>query len=45
MLINSLYGMVSPKQSKEHQKKLQAAIEYLGSKYLLANLIQKKESK
>lgn len=45
MIINSLYGMVSPKQSKEHQKKLQAAIEYLGSKYLLANPIQKKESK
>ena len=45
MLINSLYGMVSPKQTKEHQKKLQAAIEYLGNKYLLATSIKKKEIK
>ena len=45
MIINSLYGMVSPKQSKEHQKKLQAAIKYLGNKYLLATSIQKKEIK
>jgi hypothetical protein len=37
--------MAKLKPSKEHQKKLQAAINYLGNKYLLANPIQKKESK
>lgn len=45
LIIKSLYGMTSPKPSKEHHKKLQAAIEYLGNKYLLATSIQKKESK
>jgi hypothetical protein len=45
MLIHSLYGMASPKLSKEHQKKLQAAIEYLGDKYRLAKPVQKKEIK
>ena len=45
MIINSLYGMKSPKQTKEHLKKLQAAIEYLGDKYRLAKPIQKGESK
>ena len=37
--------MTSPKPSKEHHKKLQAAIEYLGDKYRLATSIQKKEIK
>ena len=45
MLINSVYGMSVPKPTKEHLKKLQAAIEYLGDKYRLANPIQKGESK
>lgn len=44
MLINSLYGMESPKPSKSYAKKLQAAIEYLGEKYRLASSI-KKETK
>jgi hypothetical protein len=41
MIITSLYGMVMPKQSKDHQKKLQAAIDYLGDKYILAISIKK----
>ena len=41
MIINSLYGMKSPKPTKEHLKKLQAAIDYLGDKYRLANPIQR----
>jgi hypothetical protein len=41
MLINSLYGMKSPKHSKHYEKKLQAAIEYLGKKYRLASSIKK----
>jgi len=45
LIIKSLYGMTSPKPSKEHQKKLQAAIEYLGDKYRLATSIKKKEIK
>jgi hypothetical protein len=45
MLIDSLYGMTTPKPSKDFQKKLQAAIEYLGDKYLLAKQIQKKDEK
>jgi len=45
LIIKSLYGMTSPKPSKEHHKKLQAAIEYLGDKYRLATSIQKKEIK
>ena len=45
MLITSLYGMTSPKPSKEHQKKLQAAINLLGEKYLLAKPIKKGENK
>ena len=44
MLINSLYGMASPKQSKEHARKLAAAKELLGDKYLLAKPIQKLET-
>ena len=44
MIISSLYGMASPKPTKEHQKKLQAAIDYLGDKYRLAKPIQKGES-
>jgi hypothetical protein len=43
MLINSLYGMKSPKPSKDYSKKLQAAIEYLGEKYRLASSIKKVE--
>lgn len=43
MLINSLYGMAVPKQSKDHAKKLQAAIDYLGVKYRLATSIKKVE--
>ena len=43
MLINSLYGMASPKPSKEYAKKLQAAIEYLGEKYRLASSIKKEK--
>ena len=43
MLINSLYGMSVPKQSKDHAKKLQAAIDYLGVKYRLATSIKKVE--
>ena len=45
MLINSVYGMSIPKPTKEHQKKLQAAIDYLGDKYRLHIPIQKGESK
>ena len=45
LIIKSLYGMTSPKPSKEHHKKLQAALEYLGEKYRLATSIQKKEIK
>ncbi len=45
MIINSLYGMKTTKLTKEHLKKLQAAIEYLGDKYRLATPIQKGESK
>lgn len=41
MLITSLYGMPLPKPSKDHAKKLQAAIEYLGEKYRLATSIKK----
>lgn len=41
MLINSLYGMKSPKPSRDYAKKLQAAIEYLGEKYRLASSIKK----
>jgi hypothetical protein len=37
--------MTTPKPSKDFQKKLQAAIEYLGDKYLLAKQIQKKDEK
>ena len=44
MLINSLYGMQSPKPSKDYAKKLQAAIDYLGEKYRLHSSI-KKETK
>jgi hypothetical protein len=44
MLITSLYGMSSPKPSKDYAKKLQAAIEYLGKNYRLASSI-KKETK
>ena len=43
MLINSLYGMTSPKQSKDHARKLASAKEFLGAKYLLAKPIQKLE--
>jgi hypothetical protein len=45
MLINSVYGMSIPKPTKEHLKKLQAAIDYLGDKYRLHTPIQKGESK
>ena len=45
MLIDSLYGMATPKPSKDFQKKLQAAIEYLGDKYLLAKPINQKDQK
>ena len=41
MLITSLYGMKSPKPAKDYQKKLTAAIEYLGKKYRLATSITK----
>jgi hypothetical protein len=41
MIITSLYGMTTPVQSKKQKEKLQAAIEYLGNKYLLAILIKK----
>lgn len=36
MLINSVYGMESPKQTKTMQLKLAAAKAYLGNRYLLA---------
>jgi hypothetical protein len=40
MIITSLYGMkILP--NKEHKNKLKAAIQYLGSKYLLATPIMK----
>lgn len=45
LIIKSLYGMTNPKPSKEHQKKLQAAINMLGNRYVLANPINKKASK
>lgn len=45
LLITSIYGMKNPNPSKEHQKKLQAAINTLGNKYVLATPIQKKEIK
>ena len=45
MLIHSVYGMAAPKPTKEHLKKLQAAIDYLGDKYRLASPIKKGESK
>jgi hypothetical protein len=40
MIITSLYGMVMP-LNKTHDKKLKAAIQYLGNKYLLATIIKK----
>jgi len=43
MLINSLYGMKTPKPSKDYAKKLQAAIDYLGDKYRLASSIKKED--
>jgi len=45
IIIKSLYGITNPKLSKEHQKKLQAAIDYLGNRYVLATSIQKKGNK
>ena len=45
LIIKSLYGMANPKPSKEYQKKLQAAIDYLGNRYVLATSIQKKGNK
>jgi hypothetical protein len=41
MIITSLYGMTTLAQSKKQKEKLQAAIEYLGNKYLLAVSIKK----
>jgi len=41
MLIDSLYGMASPKQSKGHAQKLAAAKALLGDKYLLAKPVKK----
>lgn len=45
MTITSLYGMETPKQSKEQQDKLKAAIEFLGKKYILASSIKKNMTK
>jgi hypothetical protein len=45
MLINSVYGMASPKPNKDYQKKLAAAIQLLGDKYRLAKPITKLEGK
>ena len=41
MLIDTVYGMAAPKQSRTMQNKLTAAKEYLGNKYLLAIPIKK----
>jgi hypothetical protein len=41
MLITSLYGMAAPKPPEMYKEKLQAAIYYLGNKYLLATQIKK----
>lgn len=41
MLIHSVYGMTVPKPTKEHLKKLQAAIDYLGDKYRLAKPVER----
>jgi len=43
MLIDSLYGMASPKQSKGHAQKLATAKAILGDKYLLAKPVKKLE--
>lgn len=43
MIITSFYGITTPKQSGEHHKRLQAAIDYLGNKYILATHIKKVE--
>jgi hypothetical protein len=43
MLIKSIYGLPTLKQSNEHSKRLQAAIDYLGKKYILATHIKKVE--
>ena len=40
MIITSLYGMTTL-PNKTHEKKLKAAIQYLGNKYLLAITIKK----
>jgi hypothetical protein len=45
MLIKSLYGLPTRKQSTEHNKRLQAAIDYLGEKYILASSIKKNMTK
>jgi hypothetical protein len=42
MIITSLYGMVTL-PNKTHDKKLKAAIQYLGDKYLLATTIKKEK--
>ena len=44
-MITSLYGITMPKQTKEHERKLKLAIQYLGNKNLLATPITKKEIK
>ena len=43
MLIDTLYGMQAPKQSKGHAQKLAAAKALLGDKYLLAKPVKKLE--
>ena len=43
MLIDTVYGMAVPKQSRSMQVKIAAAKEYLGEKYLLATPIKKLE--
>ena len=45
MIITSLYGMKPIKQTKEHEDKLNAAINLLGDKYLLAHSINKGKNK
>jgi hypothetical protein len=44
MIITSLYGLPTVKHSSEHKKRLQAAIDYLGKKYILATHIKKVEN-
>jgi len=40
-VIDCLYGM-QIKQTNEYEEKLKAALEYLGNKYILIKLVEKK---